>query len=47
MKEIEAESAASTKSIKKAFSDDDAILVEAGGPAVNDRGSIKKKKNKK
>jgi len=48
MKEIEGESAIPAKSnAQKASSDEDAILVEGGGPAVNDKGSVRKKKNKK
>jgi len=49
MKEIEAESAGrANKSVaRKATSDEDAILVESGGPDVNDKSSVRKKKNKK
>lgn len=49
MKEIEAESTtnANKSGARKLSSDEDAILVEAGGPAVNDKGSVRKKKNKK
>jgi translocation protein SEC66 len=46
MKEIEGDSTAKPAA-KKISSDDDAILVEGGGPAVNDKGSIRKKKAKK
>jgi translocation protein SEC66 len=45
MKELDE---ASVKSpTNKTGSDDDAILVESGGPAVADKGSMRKKKGKK
>ena len=43
MKELDQDSAAKTPAAKTG-SDEDAILVEGGGPAVNDKGSMKKKK---
>ncbi|PBP26853.1 preprotein translocase subunit Sec66 [Diplocarpon rosae] len=48
MKEIEAPTPVSAKSsASKAGSDEDAILVESGGPAVNNKGSIRQKKKGK
>lgn len=49
MKEIEAESAGrvNKSAARKASSDEDAILVESGGPDVNDKGSVRKKRSKK
>jgi translocation protein SEC66 len=50
MKELEADKSSITtakNAINKASSDEDAILVESGGPAVTDKGSIRRKKGKK
>ena len=48
MKELDGDATkVSQHSATKASSDEDAILVESGGPAVNDKGSIRKKKGKK
>ncbi len=48
MKELDSPSSIAVKSTtSKGGSDEDAILVEGGGPAVNDKGSIRKKKGKK
>lgn len=48
MKEIEAESAPFPKpTARKVSSDEDAILVESGGPAIIDKANAKKKRNKK
>jgi len=48
MKELDEDATkVSQPSATKASSDEDAILVEGGGPAVNDKGSIRKKKGKK
>lgn len=47
MKELDSPASATTKTTaSKAGSDEDAILVEGGGPAVTDKGSIRKKKGK-
>ncbi|KAH7364577.1 Pre protein translocase subunit Sec66-domain-containing protein [Rhexocercosporidium sp. MPI-PUGE-AT-0058] len=47
MKELDSPSSNGTKTTtSKAGSDEDAILVEGGGPAVSDKGSIRKKKGK-
>lgn len=47
MKELEDEKSAAAAPVGKG-SDDDAVLVESGGPAVNQQGSMKgKKKGKK
>lgn len=52
MKELDQESstaAATTPAAKKIGSDDEAVIVEAGGPAGSQgqTGSVRKKKNKK
>jgi translocation protein SEC66 len=48
MKELDGESTTPAKSsANKTGSDEDAILVESGGPAVTDKGTMKKKKGKK
>jgi translocation protein SEC66 len=48
MKELDGESTTPAKSsANKTGSDEDAILVESGGPAVTDKGAMKKKKGKK
>jgi len=46
MKEIDGDSVPKSTT-RKPSSDDDAILVEGGGPAVHDKGSVRKKKSKK
>jgi len=50
MKELEIDKPSTTSAktpVSKVSSDEDAILVESGGPAVTDKGSIRKKKGKK
>jgi translocation protein SEC66 len=50
MKELETDKSSTTPAktpVSKVSSDEDAILVESGGPAVTDKGSIRKKKAKK
>jgi hypothetical protein len=47
MKELDNDTSTSGKTMTKSTSDEDTVLVESGGPAANDRGSIRKKKGKK
>jgi translocation protein SEC66 len=47
MKELETESTSTAKvTASKTSSDEDAIMVEGGGPAVTDKGSIRRKAKK-
>jgi len=48
MKELDSTpSTTPAKTPSKAGSDEDAIFVESGGPAVSEKGSIRRKKAKK
>ena len=50
MKELDTDKSSTTAAktaTSKIGSDEDSVLVESGGPAVNDKGSIRKKKGKK